>query len=167
MELVRHRRIIATAVAITAVGLLAGCGSSGDSAESSSAGTTAASGFVARANAICSAATEEFNALGNTQEYADLADFKDRFGKAMALAAQQYEDIATLDPPADIARDVRAYLEEGAASVMMTKDLYDRVVGGQDIAAAEAATLGTTEGQATIKARREAATNAGLEACAS
>ena len=127
MELVRHRRTIATAVAITAVGLLAGCGSSGDSAESSSAATTAASGFVARANAICSAATEEFNALGNTQEYADLADFKDRFGKAMAIAAQQYEDIATLDPPADIARDVRAYLEEGAASVMMTKDLYDRV----------------------------------------
>ena len=166
MQINRPRRMIATACALTAVGLLAGCGSSSDSS-SGSAATTATSDFVAQANGICSAATEEFNALGNTQEYADLADFKDRFGKAMAIAKQQYEDIAALEPPADIAADVKTYLDEGAASVEMTQELYDRVVAGEDISAAEAATLGTPEGQATIAARREAATNAGLEACAS
>lgn len=166
MQITRPRRMIATACALTAIGLLAGCGSSGDSAGGSAA-TTASSDFVTQANGICSAATEEFNALGNTQEYADLADFKDRFGKAMAIAKQQYEDIAALEPPADIAADVKTYLDEGAASVEMTQELYDRVVAGEDISAAEAATLGTPEGQATIAARREAATNAGLEACAS
>ena len=166
MQIARPRRLIATALAISAVGLVAGCGNSGESSAGSSGGTTG-SDFVAQANGICTAATEEFNALGNTQEYEDLADFKDRFGQAMAIAKQQYEDIAALTPPADIAADVKTYLDEGAASVKMTQELYDRVVAGEDIAAAEAATLGTPDGQATIKARREAATNAGLEACAS
>lgn len=166
MALTRPRRIIATALAIAAVGSLAGCGSSSDSAGGGAA-STAGADFVAQANAICVAANEEFQALGNTQEYEDLADFKDRFGKAMAIAKQQYADIAELTPPADIAGDVKTYLDEGAASVEMTQELYDRVVAGEAISDAEAATLGTPDGQATIKARREAATNAGLEACAS
>lgn len=166
MQIARPRRLIATALAVSAVGVLAGCGSSGDS-PGGSAAATAANDFVARANGICTAATEEFEALGNTQEYESLSDFRDRFGKAMAIAAQQYEDIAALEPPADIAEDVRTYLREGAASVTMTQELYDRVLAGEDIAAAEAATLGTPDGQATIAARREAATKAGLEACAS
>ena len=68
-------------------------------------------------------------------------------------------DIAALEPPADIAGDVRDYLAEGDDSVMMIQKLYDRVMGGEDITAAEAATLGTDEGQASIAA--------GLEACAS
>lgn len=159
------RTLAAATLALAVIGIGAGCGSGGESAGGAS--TAAGGDFVTKANAICSAATDEFNALGNTQEYENVADFKDRFGKALAIAEQQYEDIATLNPPADIALDVQAYLKEGAASVVLTKELYDRVLGGEDIAAAEAGTLGTPDGQATIAARREAATNAGLEACAS
>lgn len=155
------RAIVVAALAAASIGLVAGCGSGGTTTASGEGGD-----FVAKANAICAAATDEFNALGNTQDYENLADFKDRFGKAIAIAAQQYEDIATLEPPADIARDVQAYLKQGAASVALSQGLYDRVVGGEPIADAEAATLGTKDGQATFAARRKAAAAAGLDACA-
>ncbi len=122
---------------------------------------------MAAANAVCSAATDEFNALGNTQEFESLDDFRTRFGAALAIARQQYADIRALDPPADIAPEVEAYLAEGGKSVALSQDLFDRVIAGADLADAEAATTGSAAGQATIAARRKAALAAGLEACAS
>lgn len=164
-------RMIAAGLAIAGVGLVAGCGGSGDDASTQSA-TAASTGadsaaFVAEANGICTAANEEFVALGNMQEFEDLADFQDRFPKAIAIAEKQYDDIAALEPPATIEAEVTTYLDEGRQSVKMSQELYDKVVAGTDISTAEAETLGTEEGQATIAARREAATAAGLDDCAS
>jgi hypothetical protein len=164
MHMPYARRLVAVLAATAALGLVAGCGGSGDGG-----GSTAGSGgaFVAAANAICSAATDEFNALGNTQQFDSLDDFRTRFGKALAIARRQYADITALDPPADIAPEVQTYLAEGGKSVALSQDLFDRVMAGEDLADAEAATTGSAAGQATISARRGAALAAGLEACAS
>jgi hypothetical protein len=121
---------------------------------------------VAEANGICAAATAEFNALGNTQQFQSLEDFRDRFGKAIAIARRQYADISQLDPPPEIANDVTAYLEEGGRSVQMTEDLYNRVLAGEDLDVAEGATIGSAEGRSIIAARRAAAAEAGLSDCA-
>lgn len=123
--------------------------------------------FTAQANAICRAANEEFVALGDMQQFDDLADFRDRFPKAIAIAREQYADIARLTPPDDIAPDVAAYLQQGDRSVAMSEDLYDQVIAGKDLPAAEAATIGSDQGQEIIAERRRAATAAGLEDCAS
>ena len=158
------RRAIAVGViAIVAGGAVAGCGGSGDAATTE---PPADAGFVAEANAICAAATAEFNALGNTQQFQSLEDFRDRFGQAIDIARRQYADISRLDPPREIADDVAAYLEEGGRSVQMTEDLYNRVLAGEDLDVAEGATIGSAEGQSIIAARRSAAAEAGLSECA-
>lgn len=160
----RARRAIAAGIiAIAAGGAVAGCGGAGDAATTTPA---ADAGFVAEANGICAAATAEFNALGNTQQFQSLEDFRDRFGKAIAIARRQYADISQLDPPPEIASDVPAYLEEGGRSVQMTEDLYNRVLAGEDLDVAEGATIGSAEGRSIIAARRAAAAEAGLSDCA-
>lgn len=156
-------RVIAVALAFSAPVVMAGCGGSGDDAPA----TTGSAGFVATANAICAEANTKFEALGNTQEFSSLADFRERFGKAIAIARAQYDDIAALEPPADIAADVATYLEKGTAGLARTEDLYQRVMGGEDLADAEAATIGSTAGQQIVTDRRQAALASGLDACAS
>ena len=159
----RARRAIAAGIiAIAAGGAVAGCGGAGDATTTPAADA----GFVAEANGICAAATAEFNALGNTQQFQSLEDFRDRFGKAIAIARRQYADISQLDPPPEIANDVTAYLEEGGRSVQMTEDLYNRVLAGEDLDVAEGATIGSAEGRSIIAARRAAAAEAGLSDCA-
>jgi hypothetical protein len=140
MHMPYARRLVAVLAATAALGLVAGCGGSGDGGGSTAADAGA---FVAAANAICSAATDEFNALGNTQQFDSLDDFRTRFGKALAIARQQYADITALDPPADIAPEVQTYLAEGGKSVALSQDLFDRVMAGEDLADAEAATTGS------------------------
>ncbi|MDA3005478.1 MAG: hypothetical protein O3B97_02305 [Actinomycetota bacterium] len=155
---------IALAVFLAAtMGAAWGCGGSDGGA------TTGASqaDFVAQANAICRSANEEFVALGDMQQFDDLADFRDRFPKAIAIAREQYADISRLTPPDDISVDVAAYLQQGDLSVALSEDLYDQVMAGKDLPEAEGATIGSDEGQEIIAERRRAATAAGLEDCAS
>lgn len=140
-----------------------GCGGSDGGATS---GASQAD-FVAQANAICRSANEEFVALGDMQQFDDLADFRNRFPKAIAIAREQYADIARLTPPDDLAVDVATYLQQGDRSVAMSEDLYDQVMAGKALPEAEAATIGSDEGQEIIAERRRAATDAGLEDCAS
>lgn len=150
---------------ILALGLLSAWGCGG----SDGGGATGASqaDFAAQANAICRAANEEFVALGDMQEFADLADFRNRFPRAIAIAREQYSDIARITPPAEIASDVATYLQQGDRSVAMSEDLYDQVISGKPLPEAEAATIGSDEGQEIIAERRRAATAAGLDDCAS
>jgi len=152
-----------TVILAVAMTMASGCGGS----DGGAATGASQADFTTQANAICRAANEEFVALGDMQEFADLADFRDRFPEAIAIAREQYADIARLTPPDDIASDVAAYLEQGDQSVAMSEDLYDRVMAGKDLPAAEAATIGSDEGQEIIAERRRAATDAGLEDCAS
>lgn len=123
--------------------------------------------FVAQANAVCRSANEEFVALGDMQQFDDLADFRNRFPRAITIARAQYADIARLTPPDDISADVAVYLQQGDRSVAISEDLYDQVVAGKDLPEAEASTIGSDEGQGIIAARRRAATAAGLVDCAS
>lgn len=144
---------------------MAGCGGSSDDGTATSA---AAGGddFVAQANAICTEADEKYTALGDVSEFESTADFEDRFGQLIEIATQQYTDIEELGPPpADIAESVQEYLVAGGASVAATQELYDRVLGGEDIEAAREATIDSEAGVAVSTSREEAATAAGLDAC--
>lgn len=152
-----------TAILALAMAMASGCGGSDGGAVT---GASQAD-FTTQANAICRSANEEFVALGDMQQFDDLADFRDRFPKAIAIAREQYADISRLTPPDDISVDVAAYLQQGERSVALSEDLYDQVMAGKDLPEAEGATIGSDEGQEIIAERRRAATAAGLEDCAS
>jgi len=158
-------RMVAAGLAIAGIGLVAACGGSGDSSGTSSG--AAASDFVTQANGVCATAYADFQTLGDMQSFTSLADFKDRFGKALALAKKQYADIEILTPPAGISKDVATYLKEGATSVATSQRLYREVASGTDLNQAVADTTDSAAGRANIKARRAAAIAAGLGDCAS
>lgn len=92
------------AIALSA-GVLAGCGSSGDTASSEATTTAAAltkAEFVTQANAICTKIEASLGALNEQADSGSLADAKDALAKASAAAEEGVAEMKALVPPADL-----------------------------------------------------------------
>jgi hypothetical protein len=92
------------AIALSA-GVLAGCGSSGDTASSEATTTAAAltkAEFVTQANAICTKIEASLGSLNEQADSESLADAKDALAKASAAAEEGVAEMKALVPPADL-----------------------------------------------------------------
>ncbi len=100
-----RRRVVAF-VALTAVALAAGCGGSGDGGGDGGDRLTKEE-YIQQADAICADANQKIEALGEPQDFDELAALGEQ---ALSVSEQSLDSLRTLTPPAELESQVnRAY----------------------------------------------------------
>ncbi|MEO8289648.1 MAG: hypothetical protein ABI649_01470 [Gaiellaceae bacterium] len=124
--------------ALAAVGVLAllasGCGGDGG-------GRLSQSEFQSRANAICAKYQKQLDALQEPQSLDEIPDLVDQ---ALAIIDQEIEEIAALNPPAELQSDFDLMIEQAEKTKKAADDLSEGAKANDQAAVQKALDEGNT-----------------------
>jgi hypothetical protein len=132
--------------------LTAGCGGGGSDAR------LTREEFESQANAICAKYQKQLDALGTPASIEEIPDLVDQ---ALAILNKEIDEIAALNPPADMQTEFDALIEASNNTKAAADDLSQAAKDGDQAAVQKA----LDEGNAASDKADQIATELGLDSC--
>ena len=132
--------------------LTAGCGGGGSDAR------LTREEFESQANAICAKYEKQLDALGTPASIEEIPDLVDQ---ALAILNKEIDEIAALNPPADMQTEFDALIEASNNTKAAADDLSQAAKDGDQAAVQKA----LDEGNAASDKADQIATELGLDSC--
>jgi hypothetical protein len=144
------RGSVAALVGVLAL-LAAGCGGGGEEPLSKAE-------FQSQANAICAKYEKQLNALGTPSSIDEIPDLVQQ---ALVILNKEIDEIAALNPPADLQTEFDALIEASNNTKAAADDLSQAAKDGNQAAVQKA----LDEGNAASDKADQIATELGLDSC--